>query len=318
MISRRVKITSVILALFVVATTLFARQHLQQSAAVRAHEAWQQARLDEMRGAESTWLNLAGLFWLDEGAYTFGADPAGDLVLKAAGAPARIGRFVREGDDIYFEPEPGVPVASPDGPVTERIRLQSDMGSEETEATVLSLGSLRWWIIARDGMLGVRVRDLESPAWKAFDGIESYPFDRSWQIPAHFLPFDTPREMEYPTVLGTMRREAAPGVLVFQVEGRQFEMIPFERSEGTRLFLVFGDETNGRTTYSGGRFLYIDMPDESGRTVIDFNRAYNPPCAFSDFSTCPQPLPENRLSIEVTAGEKMYRKPEHPAQTAGQ
>ena len=84
-------------------------------------------------------------------------------------------------------------------------------------------------------------------------------------------------------------------------------MVPFERDEGTRLFLVFGDETNGETTYEGGRFLYVDLPNEMGQTVIDFNRAYNPPCAFSPYSTCPQPLRQNRLALAVTAGERVYR-----------
>ena len=308
MISKRLRVLSVVIAVFAVASVLFARSEFQKRDAIEAHEEWKKTRIEEMRGEESSWLNLAGLFWLEEGISTFGSGGSNDFVLTEGDAPAQVGRFIREADIIYFEPADGAGVSSENGLATSRITMKDDMGSESTDATVLSLGSLKWWIISRDGMLGVRVRNMESPAWKAFEDIERYDFDRDWKIAAQFLPFEEPRPMEYPTVLGTMRTEEAPGVLVFNLHGQQFEMVPFERSEGTRLFLVFGDETNGASTYSGGRFLYVDWPSESGRATIDFNRAYNPPCAFSDYSTCPQPLPQNRLPVEILAGERVYSK----------
>ena len=284
MISKRLKILSTVLALFAVATTLFVQFEYRRHAMVQKHDVWKQARFDEMRGETSTWLNLAGLFWLDQRKYSFGGAASNDLVLQVHNAPPLIGTFEREADRIYFEPAEGVPVSAGEEILMARTELINDMGSEHNDATVLSLDGLQWWVIARDGMLGVRVRDLDSPAWKAFEGIDMYEFDRNWQVKAQFMPFEQPRAMEYPTVLGTTRTEEAPGVLVFSLEGQQFEMIPFERNEGTRLFLVFADETNGEDTYSGGRFVYVALPDESGRTVVDFNKAYNPPCAFSDFS----------------------------------
>ncbi len=186
--------------------------------------------------------------------------------------------------------------------------MQDDEGGYG-DPTILSYGPLQWWVISRDGMLGVRVRNMESAHLANFEGIDRFDFDADWNVTAQFLPFEKPRLFEYPTILGTMREEAAPGVLVFERDGQQYEMIPFERKEGTALFLVFGDISNSSQTYEGGRFLYVDMPDETGKTTIDFNRAYNPPCAFSAYSTCPQPLRQNRLSVVVDAGEKGYKKP---------
>ena len=308
MIYRRLRIITGILALLVVAGALFARNELKKLGALEAYREWQQARVDEMEGEETSWLNLAGLFWLENGSYSFGGARENDFVIQGDGIPARIGRFIRDGEAVYFEPDASAEVMAGSAPLDARVQMQDDMGVESEDATVLAIGSLRWWIIARDGMLGVRVRDLDQKDWKSFTGIETFDYDHDWRLEAQFLPFEAPREVEYPTILGTTRIEAAPGLLVFQVAGQQFEVIPFERNEGRRLWLVFGDETNGSTTYAGGRFLYIDAPDETGRTVIDFNRAYNPPCAFSDYSTCPQPLRQNQLQIGIAAGEKVYRK----------
>ena len=271
------------------------------------YEAWKEGRFKEMGGEETTWLNLAGLFWLDEGEATFGSDPSNDHVLRADFAVPFLGQFIREGETVYFEPATDVNVETADGPVSGRLLLEDD-GGEEMEATVLMHGSLRWWVILRDGMVGVRVRDLESAAWKSFEGFDLYPYNPDWRIKAKFVPFDEPRAFEYPTILGTTRTEKAPGMLVFTHDGEQHEIIPFERYEGTKFYLVLGDKTNGTATYDGGRFLYTDLPDASGYTFIDFNRAYNPPCAFSDFSTCPQPLRQNRLPFAITAGERVYKK----------
>lgn len=306
--TRTIAFIIALLALFaLIGWFLLPQEHEVSTEVIAEYAAWKEGRLEEMRGEASTWLNLAGLFWLEEGAATFGADPSNDLVLRAVNAAPFIGQFIREGDVVYFEPAAGAGVETAEGLVTGRLLLNDD-GGEDMEATVLMQGSLRWWIILRDGMTGVRVRDIEHPAWKAFERIDTYAYDPDWRIKAEFVPFDEPRTFEYPTILGTTRTEKAPGMLVFEYGGQAYEVIPFERDEATRLFLVLGDETNGNETYAGGRFLYTSLPDASGHTIIDFNRAYNPPCAFSDFSTCPQPLRQNRLPFAVIAGERVYKK----------
>ncbi len=296
-----------VIALFVVASIFFVQREINKAKMMSAHEQWQEKRISDLLEKESSWLNLAGLFWMEEGEWTIGFAQDNDFVLQEGNAAEQLGTFIREGDQVYFDPPEAAEVMAGDEVVSERITLIDDEGGYG-DPTVLSYGPLQWWVITRDGLIGVRVRNLESEHHAGFEGIDSFPFNADWQMEAQFLPFDEARKFEYPTILGTMREEAAPGMLVFEIEGRQFEMIPFEREGGSRLFLVFGDQTNGTNTYEGGRFLYVNMPDETGKTIIDFNRAYNPPCAFSPYSTCPQPLRQNRLSFSVDAGELVYKK----------
>lgn len=296
-----------VIALFVVATVFFVQREIQAIKMLSAHEQWQQKRIADLLEKESSWLNLAGLFWMEDGDWTMGASEASDFVLKEGNAPPILGMFSRAGDTISFVPADEADVQVDGQALQEKLVLKDDDGGYG-DPTILTAGQLQWWVISRDGLFGIRVRDMESTHLSNFSGIESFAFNADWQMEAQFLPFEHPREFEYPTILGTMREEAAPGMLVFELDGRQFEMVPFERKGGTQLFLVFGDQTNGINTYDGGRFLYVNMPDETGKTVIDFNRAYNPPCAFSPYSTCPQPLRQNKLSITIDAGEKQYHK----------
>ncbi len=288
---------------------VYGNHMLQLHERMEAHHAWKSDREAEMRELDTSWLALAGLHWLSEGETAMGTAAGADLRLRDVDAPPALGRFYREGEQVWFEPAKGVNVAVDGVASAGRVAMQHDAGSDENYATTLAHGSLRWWIISRDGRLGVRVKDENSASWKAFDGIPAYAFDATWRIPARFIPFTTPQMMEYPTILGTTRAEAVPGVLQFEIGDQSFELLPFERHEGRQLWIVFGDKSNGETTYEGGRFLYVDMPaDDSGETVIDFNRAYNPPCAFTPYSTCPQPLPQNRLPIGVYAGETRYKR----------
>lgn len=307
MIRPRNHVLVLVLVASVLGVGVYGNHMFQLNGLVEAHRDWQEGRLQEMRDLETSWLPLAGLFWLPEGVSSFGAGPGADLRLSDVEAPAFLGRFIRVGDAVAFEAGPGAAVTL-DGAPVEQVDLQHDAGSDENPATTLAHGDLRWWIIQRDGRLGVRVKDAASPAWRAFTGIPAYAFDTSWRVEARFLPFTSPQPMEYPTILGTTRIENVPGVLQFEIGDQSFELLPFT-STNNRFWIVFGDKTNGESTYEGGRFLYVDAPsDASGATTIDFNRAYNPPCAFTPYSTCPQPLPQNRLPIGVHAGEKTYAK----------
>ena len=294
--------------MLLIAASLYARYEILNVQKKNEHIAWQFDRSWELRSERTSWLSLAGLFWLDEGNHTIGLSNQNDFYIRDREGPAYLGLFVREQDSVFFEPSESIVIEVKDEPVFGRISMKPQMGEEEG-ATKLQYQNLTWWVIQRDGQLGVRVWDEDSEDRKAFGGIPAFDFDPDWQLEARFVPYKEAQEFSYPTVIGTTRTEKSPGLLVFQYENRQYEMIPFERYEGTRLFLVFGDQTNGTDTYGGGRFVYIDNPDEAGFTMIDFNKAYNPPCAFSDYSTCPQPLAQNRLPIPVNAGEKRYKTP---------
>jgi uncharacterized protein (DUF1684 family) len=272
----------------------------------REVEAWRAEREAGLR-KDDGWLTLAGLFWLSPGENTFGSDPGNDLVFPAGKAPAKAGVFRLEGREVTVEVEPGVPVSSDGRPVT-RMVLASDV---EGAPTVLALGPLSFSVIERGERIGVRLKDRESPVLAGFAGIESYPVSLAWRLEARFEPYDPPRRIRVPNVLGTPTEETCPGALVLARDGETFRLEP-TGEPGEDLFLVFGDATNGRETYGGGRFLYAPWPKPGEPAVLDFNRAYNPPCVFTPYATCPLPPRQNRLPFPVEAGEKTWGDGAHP------
>jgi uncharacterized protein (DUF1684 family) len=161
-------------------------------------------------------------------------------------------------------------------------------------------------VIERGGRLAVRVRDTASPARTRFDGIEAYPVDARWRVAARFEPYEPARTVEVPTVLGTAEPMTCPGRLVFELDGRTFTLDAMSEADDADLFLIFADATNRDATYGGGRFLYAARPGADGTVVVDFNKAYNPPCAFTPYATCPLPPPQNSLELRVEAGEKRW------------
>jgi len=169
--------------------------------------------------------------------------------------------------------------------------------------TVLQVGSIRFYLIARSGRLAVRIKDERSPVRLGFAGLEYYPIDPRWRLAARFLPYDEPKVVAVPTVLGRASEEKSPGEVEIALEGRSYRLQALEAEDGG-LFLVFGDATNGKETYGAGRFLETEAPRPDGSVVVDFNRAYNPPCAFTPYATCPLPPARNRLSVPVRAGER--------------
>ena len=260
---------------------------------------WRADRIKSLK-ADDGWLNLAGLFWLEKGTYRFGSDPSNDLVFpdKAAGM---IGTLRVADSTVSLKVNDGVAVTYRDNPV-ERMKIWSETQSEQL---VLSHGSLRFFIIERDqGRLAVRLRDLDHPNLQSFDGLEYFPIDTTWRVKATFVPYRPAKTIEIPTVYGTVRERLTPGALEFSIEGTTYSLDPVVSGEDDPFFVIFSDETNGETTYSGGRFLYVKRPGSDGTTVIDFNKAYSPPCAFTEFATCPLPPADNRFSLEITAGEK--------------
>jgi uncharacterized protein (DUF1684 family) len=175
----------------------------------------------------------------------------------------------------------------------------------QDSTTVLAMGPYRFYVIERGGGLYLRVKDVDSDVPKRFRGIDRYPVDDAWRIQARFEPYNPPKTIRVPDILGHDIVTECPGVLVFSVDGTDCRLEPMS-ADAEEMFVVFGDETSGLETYGGGRFVYVPAPDENGRVVIDFNRAYNPPCAFNEFATCPLPHRANVLPVAVTAGEKDY------------
>jgi uncharacterized protein (DUF1684 family) len=263
-------------------------------------EDWQRARAERLT-ADGGWLTVAGLFWLKPGKNGFGADPTSDVVLPAHAAPRQAGAFVLEGNQVRVEVTPGAAVTLGGKPVT-RMTLKSDAGG--TAPDVLSLGALTMQIIDRGGRLGVRLKDMKSPARAAFKGLRYFPIDPRYRVVARFVPHTAPVTLDIPTVLGTVESMPSPGYASFHLPGAA-EVLRLDavlEPGETELFFIFRDATAGKTTYGAGRFLYA-APPVAGTVVLDFNRAYSPPCAFTPHATCPLPPPNNRLPVAIEAGE---------------
>jgi uncharacterized protein (DUF1684 family) len=261
-------------------------------------ETWRQAREARLRGDEG-WLTVAGLFWLKEGANRFGSDPAGEVVLPAHSAPARAGILRLHNGKVTIEPAPGVAVTLKGQPVGSR-ELRSDTPGPED---VLSLGRTRFFVIERSGRLAIRLRDLESPARKAFTGLRWFPIRPEYRVVGHFKPHAAPRKLSVPNVLGLVEEMISPGVVTFQLQGKELSLEPvYETPAQDELFFIFRDKTSAHETYGAGRFFYAANP-KNGEVIIDFNRAYTPPCAFTRFATCPLPPRQNQLPVRIEAGE---------------
>lgn len=267
---------------------------------------WRNRRIASLKD-KNGWLSLAGLFWLEEGENSFGSDQTNDIIFPTGKAPDFIGSFVLEGEQVRVKIRPDVKVLLEGEPVHDKI-LQSN---EKGTPTILSLESLSWYIIKRGEKLAVRLKDSENPRIKQFKGINSYPIDSAWRIPAHFEPFEKPTRIRMATVLGTVEELTSPGVLVFEIQDKTYQLDAIAEPDDDQFWVVFADQTNGESTYGGGRYLYVDKPGADDATIIDFNKAYNPPCVFSEFATCALPHQRNRLPVKITAGEKNYESGSH-------
>jgi uncharacterized protein (DUF1684 family) len=271
------------------------------NAYTRSVEAWQEERLERLKG-KSGWLNLAGLFWLEEGENRFGSDPSNDIVFPEK-ADAFCGSLILEHGKVTLKVAAGVRILHGDTLVTKTVLMDDHSGN----TTLLQQGDLAWYIIKRSEKYGIRLRDYAHPRIRELDHIPAYPVNPDYVVEATLEPFDQPRTMTVATpVEGFTESYQCPGILHFRLRGSKQELYPF--TSGKDYFLVFADETTGLETYGAGRFMYA-TPDSTGRIILDFNRAYNPPCAFSPFATCPMPPGENFLSVAVKAGEQAVHLP---------
>jgi uncharacterized protein (DUF1684 family) len=260
---------------------------------------WQKERVESLK-KEDGWLNLAGLFWLKPGSNTFGAGAGNQIIFPKGKSAAQLGRLILENGEVWVESKPEAEVWQGENRV-ERLKIFSP-GSTPL---VLRHGSLRWFVIKRGEKYGIRLRDLEHPNLSHFQGIESYPIDSKWKVIAKLEKFPEEKKIAITDVLGQTSMQPSSGALVFELKGKTYRLEPID--EGEQFFILFGDKTNAKHTYQSGRFLYAQKPVAGTNTVIlDFNKAYNPPCAFTAFATCPLPPAQNVLTVAIQGGEKRY------------
>jgi uncharacterized protein (DUF1684 family) len=258
---------------------------------------WRAGRLARLL-APNGFLTQVGLFWIKDGSYSMGSAQSNDIVLPDSAAP-QVGRLEVAAGTVRLIVETGVEVFEGERRVTDIVMLADTSGT----SMALSHGSIAWGLIERGGKFAIRVRDYEHPWVATFGPLPYYAIDPAWRVEATLHPYAAPREIAVDTVIeGFQQFPVAPGTVTFEIGGEQYELEP--TLSGDQLFFVFGDLTNRDATYGAGRYLYTDIPGEDGKFIIDFNKAYSPPCAFNAFSTCPVASPRNRLPIRVEVGEK--------------
>jgi len=261
---------------------------------------WRAERDARLRSPDG-WLTLVGLHWLEPGEHRLGSGPDCDIRLSGAGVPPSLATVRVDGGNVrLLTAEPGL--LADEAPAVEG-ELRSD---EEGAPTILAIGDLRLHVIRRGTRLALRVRDRGAPALRAFAGMRHFPADPSWRIAARFTPAPPGTTVTIPDITGQVGDEETPGWIDLESGGSSWRITALPNDDEGSLFLVFGDATNGHETYGGGRFLVTDPPAADGSVIVDFNLAYNPPCVFSPFATCPLPPPENRLALRITAGELAY------------
>jgi uncharacterized protein len=292
------------LALFTTCARKTPKSQIDQAAYAQELSQWQEKRWADLK-SDTGWLTLVGLFWLKEGENKFGSDAANDIALPNKQLGTHAGVFVLRNGAVKLEAsQAGFTV---DGKPVQSLELKTD---DDAKPTIVRLGSLSFQIIKRGERLGVRVKDSQNPDRLNFKNTEFYPADMNWRIDAQFEPYNPPKQMPIINVLNMESAESSPGAIKFTVDGKEYRLDAITEKDEPRFFMIIADKTTGKETYPAGRYLYVDPPDASGHVVIDFNKAYSPPCAFTKFATCPLPPKQNRLPFAIPAGEKYQRHKE--------
>jgi hypothetical protein len=254
-----------------------------------------------IEGLKEEWLPLAGLFWLKPGDNTFGTDSKNAIVFPKG--PAQAGTFVLAGETVTakFSASAGAIIA---GKQVTNAELQPDTAANPT---IVEIGSLRLHVIVRGERVGIRVKDLNSDAVRRYRGPLFFPLDPSYRVTAEWVPSDGKQTVDVPNVLGDVTPTPAAGTAIFRINGKELKLTDLGGDPAQQLFFVFSDPTSKTNTYPGGRFLKAG-PVMNGTVVLDFNRAYNPPCSVTPYATCPLAPKENRLSVPIEAGEQYDHK----------
>ena len=267
----------------------------------KSYGKWKVELVDDLK---KNWLPLAGLFWLKPGDNTFGTDEKNAVVFPKG--PAQAGTFTLQGTDVSAKFAAGDHATIDGKPATE-AKLQPDVSGKPT---VVEMGSLRFHVIVRGERVGIRVKDLDSDAVKNYQGPMFFPVDMTYRITGTFVPSDGKQTISIPNVLGDITAIPVPGTVVFKLNGREYRLTASGGNATKGISFVFGDLTSKTDTYPGGRFLETD-PITNNVVVLDFNRAYSPPCAVTPYATCPLAPKENRLAVAIPAGEKYDRTHGH-------
>jgi uncharacterized protein (DUF1684 family) len=261
-------------------------------------EKWRAEREARLR-SEDGWLTVSGLHWLQPGDTRFGSDPSNAIVLPA-GYPRLAGFFRFDGERVQVIPIGDVPVLLNDSPILNATLVASDA---EAKPDALYLRDVTMLLLKRGDRLGIRLKDKNNPLRTQFTGCKWFPVDPAYRVEAKYTPYAKPIPRRMPTVLdGVVEDQEALGTLDFNLRGTELKLEALK--SGKQLFLVFRDQTANKSTYGAARFLYTTV--ENGKAILDFNRAYNPPCAFNPFTTCPLPVKQNILPVAIEAGEKKY------------
>ncbi len=265
-------------------------------------EQWRQQRETDLK-ADDGWLTVAGLIWLKEGANIAGSAASGDIVLPRG--PAKAGVFEFHDGKTMFHPAPGAAILVNGKPAQAATELKADT---EGKPDRVAFDGLTMFVIHRGNRYAIRMKDRASKFRKEFTGLHWFPVAPSYRVVAKFVAYQAPALIAVPNILGETEMEQSPGYVVFTLRGHEYRLDPV--AEDNRLFFIFHDETSGKETYPPGRFLYSDLPKD-GKVVLDFNQAYNPPCAFTPYATCPLPPKRNRLAVKIEAGERKYGNAAH-------
>jgi len=267
-----------------------------KQAYIETVEQWQEERLDRLK-AKDGWLNLAGIYWLQEGEQSLGSHPSNDIVFPDK-APPYLGTLSLTGENVHLNVHEDAELHYKN----EAIR-ELDLSYESSgDPSYITHGSFAWYIMKRHTSLAIRLRDYENPAIQALDHMPSYPIDPDYLVEAELKAYPESRTITVNTPFQDYTQDyQCPGELHFKLKGQKLKLLPFTSGEG--YFIIISDETSALETYGGGRFMY-SYPDSTGRILLDFNKAYNPPCAVTPFAACPMPPPENHLHVKIEAGEK--------------
>ena len=265
---------------------------------------WREERKQSLLKADG-WTSLVGLHWLELKAHYLGSSPASGI--KFAVGPPKLGMVKQEDGRVFFTPESGLALTLNDAPLKGRAEFMSD--HDETPGVIgFDDGKGKLSLIKRGDRFGLRVKHADAPSRLHFTGLDYWPADAGWKIQGKFVPHPPGKTMPIVDIIGTTSDAPNPGAVEFVRDGKTYR-IEAMGEPGGELFLVLADRTSGHGSYPAGRFMDTPAPDAQGNVVLDFNRAYSPPCAFTSFATCPLPPPENRLDLAITAGEKTYVHP---------
>jgi len=261
-------------------------------------ESWKKERITYLK-SENGWLNLAGLFWIKEGKQYFGGSTTDDIQFPIPFFPAQVGYFERKGNMIKQVLGKNIALFTNGVFQKEQVVFHSDSSQQPQ----MSFAHYRWTLLQRDELIGIRFRDMQHPAVTALQSIPCFPIDTTFRIKAKLVTPLIPQKIPVANVLGQITKQFSPGKLVFDLRGETYSLDALQ--EGEQLFIVFADRTSGHSTYASGRYLYAAMPGKDGITIVDFNKAFNPPCVFTAYATCLLPPRQNILRTAIEAGEKM-------------